>query len=181
MSSRETTATPTHERVAATAIASQCGYREHIHREVMLPGEPEFHTSHGETFWPTCREYKRPTLPPVNVRCQRCGRRIRPVSGWWCRRCSRVAAELQCRHGLSMVQIAASGEWDPPECPVTDALAPWLRLVRDPLPIMEFEAQEAFLIRNRVNRPRLTIDGRKRVNYSVASIRQKTRRVKAVV
>lgn len=152
--------------VAASAIAAQHGHREHIHREVMLPAEPDFHTSHGETFWPTCREYQRPTLPPINVRCQRCGRRIRPASGWWCRRCSKIAAHLQCQHGLSMVQIAASGEWEPLVCPIADDLIPWAGYNRVSLPTMT-DSKDTQLFHKR----RYRTDRKQFHRYSVVSRR----------
>lgn len=106
----------------------QISYREHIHRE--LREEDEVVTSmtsidpNRVAFWPTRRDQGLPELPPPVQRCQRCGDVCR--YGWWCEPCADLAAYFQARKGMSMVQIAASGEYDPPWEEWVQDHAPWL-------------------------------------------------------
>lgn len=64
-------------------------------------------------FWPTCRSNGLPQLLPSIENCQRCGEAIGPNTGWWCQDCAAVISWLQESRGMSMVQIAASGECEP--------------------------------------------------------------------
>lgn len=118
------------QQAATQALAGQQTYREHLHRGLMLPLPAEDHrlSGIGQAFWPTRRDVceGNPIGVPI-VNCQRCGHEIAPTAGWWCRECSKIVPLLQCYRGMSMVQIAAMGEGDPPSVPQwVYSLAPWL-------------------------------------------------------
>lgn len=122
--------------VAAQALSQQHGFREHVHRSVALPLETDGPpTGVDLAFWPTRRDEGLPDLPPPNFRCQRCGALIAPTAGWWCRDCDKIVWWLQQELGLSMVQIAHSGEYEPTWGELISDIAPWLIPDRWRLPV----------------------------------------------
>lgn len=118
---------------AAAAIELAPSYREHAHRALRV-GEyegPEV-AADEVAYWPTRRgsDSAGQRLEPLIVNCQRCGEAIAPVAGWWCEECDKVVWFLQQTRGMSMVQIAASGEYEPPMYEWIQDVAPWLIMAR---------------------------------------------------
>lgn len=142
------------QEAATQAIAGQRTYREHLHRGVMLPMESEDTklSGIGQAFWPTRRDLDpAPPIPPPIVKCQRCGKHIATSAGWWCHECSKIVPALQCYRGMSMVMIAAMGEYDPPYEEFIQDFAPWLLYQRLQLPRMPDES----LDKQRIYRARM--------------------------
>lgn len=133
-----------HQQAAAQALAGQQTYREHLHRGLMLPMEAEDHrlSGVGQAFWPTRRDIalSDPFVPIVN--CQRCGRTVAPTAGWWCGECWKIVPALQVWRGMSMVMIAASGEFDPRPLPFwISQMNPWLNVNRATLTTLDNKAR----------------------------------------
>lgn len=125
-----------HQQAAAQAIAGQTSYREHAHRGLMLPMEARDHrlAGVGQAFWPTRREIAAPDPFVPIVNCQRCGLTVAPTAGWWCRECWKIVPALQVWRGMSMVMIAASGEYEAPREEWIQDYAPWLMFGKMALP-----------------------------------------------
>jgi hypothetical protein len=143
---------------AAFALAAQHSYREHVHREVQAPLDIARFSKTDLAFWPTCRDPDQPEFPTAIFNCQRCGEFVAPTVGWWCRACRAVVWWLQCRRGMSMVQIAASGEYDPPWAEWVQDHFPWMLWARpelDYMPEADDPARRAVLsTKNRTKRER---------------------------
>lgn len=76
--------------------------------------------------------------PPQNdwrscERCKRCGDPVLQGGFWWCAECYKVTGFLQSRRGLTMIQIAASGEDDYSTTPMIALLAPHLGYAKQKL------------------------------------------------
>jgi hypothetical protein len=121
---------------AAVAIDTAPSYREHAHRalrqrDIGLDDRRSTEVPKSEmAFWPTCRNPVSAAMEPLIRNCQRCGEEVLPVAGWWCEECDKVVWFLQQVRGMSMVQIAASGEYEPPLYEWVQDAAPWLLFKR---------------------------------------------------
>lgn len=111
---------------ASVAIDTATSYREHAHRSLMSPDDEARESRLSLAFWPTRRHQTGPTIEPPILNCQRCGDEIAPSSGWWCGECFKVIWYIQAKWLMSMVQIAHSGEYDPPWALWIQDVAPWM-------------------------------------------------------
>lgn len=161
------TTTIDHQQAAAQALAGQQTYREHLHRGLMLPMEAEDQrlAGVGQAFWPTRRDIAPPDPFVPIVNCQRCGRTVAPTAGWWCGECWKIVPALQVWRGMSMVMIAASGEFDPSREEWIQDYAPWMMWQKMEIPRLSDDEMSRSV---QVNRRDNSRTDRKRYKYKVS-------------